>query len=321
MSRVRQEVNRKWTADDLVREGTRRFRRSRVFFGHGTDNARDEAAWLVSHALGCAVDQLPQRRLKPVPPATAERILRLFSRRITERQPAAYLTREAWLGDVRFYVDERVIVPRSHIAPLLQERLHPWIGRAGRIRSVLDLCTGSGCLAILAARAFSRARVEASDISASALAVAKRNVAAFRLGRRIRLVRSDLFAKLRRGRYDLILCNPPYVTASSMRRLPPEYRHEPALALAGGPDGLSLVRRILAQSRAHLNPGGLLVLEIGRGRARMERAFPGLRFIWPDVHEKHAVCIVEREMLGTYGRGSSSEMKSSRTRCGVSSRN
>ena len=269
-----------------------------MVFGHGTDNARDEAAWLVSHALDCTVDQLLLKPSQPVPPATADRILTLFSRRINERKPAAYLTHQAWLGNARFYVDERVIVPRSHIAGLLQERLHPWIGRAGRIRSVLDVCTGSGCLAILSACAFSRARVDASDISTSALAVAKRNVDAFRLGRRIRLVRSDLFTKLRRRRYDLILCNPPYVTAGSMRRLPPEYRHEPALALAGGPDGLNLVRQILAQSGAHLNPGGLLVLEIGRGRARLERAFPHLPFIWPDVGENHAVCIVEREMLG-----------------------
>ena len=248
--------------------------------------------------MKCDVDQLQQAPSKFIPPATAKRILGLFSRRVRERKPAAYLTREAWLGDLRFYVDERVIVPRSHIATLLQEHLEPWVRDRNRIRSVLDLCTGSGCLAILSARAFSRARVDASDVSPSALAVARRNIEAFRLGRRIRVVRSDLFKKLHGRRYDLIICNPPYVTTTSMRRLPAEYRHEPALALTGGSDGLKLVRRILNEARGHLNPGGLLVIEVGRSRARLEHACPMIPFIWPEVGQGNAVCVVECEMLG-----------------------
>jgi len=266
------------------------------------------------------VDGLRQAPSKFIPPATAKRILSLFSRRVRERKPAAYLTREAWLGGLRFYVDERVIVPRSHIATLLQAHLQPWVRDRNRIRSVLDLCTGSGCLAILSARAFSRARVDASDVSPSALAVARRNIEAFRLGRRIRVVRSDLFEKLHGRRYDLIICNPPYVTTTAMRRLPAEYRHEPALALTGGSDGLKIVRRILSEARGHLNPGGLLVIEVGRGRSRLEHAFPTIPFIWPEVGQDNAVCVVEREMLGVYPPVRSREAKSSRTRAGGNSR-
>jgi ribosomal protein L3 glutamine methyltransferase len=229
--------------------------------------------------------------------AVAERIIRLFDRRIQERKPAAYLTHEAWLGDLRFYVDERVIVPRSHIAALLPEGLLPWIGNPGTVKSVLDLCTGSGYLAILSAHAFPNARIDAADISAPALAVARRNVRDHRLSRRIRLLRSDLYSKLRGKRYDLIVCNPPYVTTSRMRRLPPEYRHEPGLALAGGADGLDVVRRILAESSAHLKPRGLLVVEVGRGRRRLERAFRKIPFIWLETHAADAVFLVEREEI------------------------
>ena len=320
MRRRRTAHSRGWTAGALVREGARRFRKARIGFGHGTFNARDEAAWLVSHALKCASEQIFLSPSKPVAPAAALRILDLFRRRVAERKPAAYLIHEAWLGGLRFYIDERAIVPRSHIAGLLQARLEPWVMASRSVRSVLDLCTGSGCLAVLSARAFPRARVDAVDVSSSALAVARRNVDAFRLSHRIRLVRSDLFANLRTKRYDLILCNPPYVTASAMDHLPPEYRHEPKLALAGGRDGLTLVRRILARSGAHLNAQGLLVVEVGSGRARVERTFRGIPLIWPDVGESHAVFIVEREALADYGRGSSRASSSSRTRPRVNSR-
>ena len=260
-------------------------------------NAADEAAWLVSHALREAPAAVHPGRSDTVPPAAAKRIYRLFERRIRERIPAAYLTREAWLGELRFYVDQRVIVPRSHIAALLRERLEPWIGDPGRIGSVLDLCTGCGSLAILSARAFERARTDATDISRAALAVARRNVRTHRLGRRIRLIRSDLLTKLHGRRYDLIVCNPPYVTASSMRRLPPEYRHEPGLALAGGPDGLDIVRRVIAEAGAHLKPHGVMVVEVGRGRQRVERAFPAIPFIWPDAAPGSAVFVLERAAL------------------------
>ena len=224
----------------------------------------------------------------------AERIIRLFNRRIRERKPAAYLIREAWLGDRRFYVDERAIVPRSHIAALLHEGLSPWIRRPDNIRSVLDLCTGSGCLAVLAAYAFPNARIDATDISRPALEVARRNVRAHRLTRRVRVIRSDLYSRLRGKRYDLVLCNPPYVTSNAMRRLPAEYHHEPRLALAGGADGLDVVRRILAESGAHLQPGGLLVVEVGRGRRRLERSFPDMGFVWPESVAGSAVFLIGR---------------------------
>ena len=285
------------TVGELVREGARRFRRARLSFGHGTFNARSEAAWLALHALHLPPDPKPCVLSRTLSTHAAERILRLFERRIRERKPAAYLTHEAWIGNLRFYVDERVIVPRSHIADLLRSDLAPWVVRPNRIKKVLDLCTGSGCLAILAARAFPRARIDAADISECALAVARRNVMTHRVGGRIRLVRSDLYSKLSGKRYDLIICNPPYVTSANMRRLPPEYRHEPRLSLAGGPDGLRIVRRVLAQSREHLAPGGLLVVEVGRGRRRVEREFEKISFFWPETHAGGAVLVVEREAL------------------------
>jgi ribosomal protein L3 glutamine methyltransferase len=267
-----------WTAASLIREGSRRFRRARLAYGHGTTNARDEAAWLALHALKLPLAATPAVLALPVGERPAHRVLALFEKRIRSRKPAAYLTREAWLAGLPFYVDERVIVPRSHIAHLLADRLAPWASPS--VKTVLDLCTGSGCLAILAARAFPRARVDAADISAAALAVARINVRRYRMGRRVRLVRSDLYSALGERRYDLIVCNPPYVTAASMRRLPREYRREPRIALAGGVDGLDVVRAIVQQAGDRLEPGGTLVMEVGSGRARVERAFPRIPFIW-----------------------------------------
>ena len=285
------------TARDLVREGARRFRRAHLTFGHGTANATDEAAWLVLHTLGLPPDATRDVLSRAVAPAMARRIIRLFERRVREGKPAAYLIREAWLEGKRFYVDERVIVPRSHIAALLQEGLSPWAGRPGKIKSVLDLCTGSGCLAILAAQAFPNAQIDAADISRPALAVARRNVREHRLSRRIRVIRSDIYSGLRGKHYDLILCNPPYVTGEAMRRLPAEYRHEPRRALAGGVDGLDIVRRILMESGAHLREKGLLVVEVGRGRRRLERVFPNTGFIWPETAAGDAVFLLDREAL------------------------
>ena len=252
------------TLAELIARTEKRFKAARLHYGHGTANARDEAAFLVLRAL-----RLPFSRplSEPVSVRSAARVESLVKRRIAERIPAAYLLREAWLDGQRFYVDRRVIIPRSHIAFMLKELPEP--------KTVLDLCTGSGCLAVLATRAFPRARVTASDLSADALAVARRNV-----GRRIRLVQSDLFDKVK-GSFDLIVTNPPYVTTRSMRRLPAEYRYEPGLALAAGSDGLDIVRRILAEAPARLNPGGRLICEVGDGRKAVERAFPRLRLRWP----------------------------------------
>ena len=263
------------TLRQLVSEVALALRRAPLRYGHGTSNARDEAAFLVLRGLGLPFDAPADRAI-----ATRERtrIARLLRRRIRERMPVAYLLREAWLADTPFYVDRRVIIPRSHIAAMLQERMRPWLRR--NPRRVLDLCTGSGCLAVRAAKAFPRAQVDAADLSAGALAVAERNMARHRLRSRIRLVRSDLLDGLGDARYDLIVSNPPYVTAAAMRALPGEYRHEPRMALAGGADGLGLVRRILAGAAQALTPRGLLVCEIGAGRRALQRAYPRLPFVW-----------------------------------------
>jgi len=285
------------SAGALVRHGARRFRAAGLAFGHGTANARDEAAWLVLHALDLPHDTGTAVLDQLVPPRAARRVLDLFERRVRTRKPAAYLIHEAWLGDLRFHVDERVAVPRSHIARLLRDGLAPWISDPRTVTSALDLGTGSGCLAVLLALRFPGTRIDAADTSSAALAVARINAAAYRLGHRIRLVRSDLFSRLRGKTYDLIVSNPPYVTAAAMRRLPREYRHEPRRALAGGGDGLDVVRRIMQCASAHLRPGGLLVVEVGSGRRRLERAFPRVQFTWPDVAAGDPVFLVERERL------------------------
>jgi len=253
------------TLEKLIEKTAARFRAARLHYGHGTDNARDEAAFLVLRGFGLPFDTDLDR------PGDPGRIEKLIEKRIKQRIPAAYLLNEAWLDGLPFYVDRRVIIPRSHIALLLRDlRVAP--------RRILDLCTGSGCLAILAARAFPKARVDASDISAAALSVARRNLRKHR--KSIRLVRSDLFAELE-GRYDLIVANPPYVSTPSMRKLPPEYRYEPGLALAGGGDGLEFASRIIAGAPGFLNPAGLLVCEVGENRKALERAYPRTPFVWP----------------------------------------
>ncbi len=264
------------TLDELVRDAARRLRRAPLHYGHGTSNARDEAAFLVLRGLGLPFDARADRA---VTAKELRRVEGLLRRRIGERVPVPYLLNEAWLAGASFYVDRRVIIPRSHIAALLQQEMRPWLHRPAR--RVLDLCTGTGCLAVLAAQAFPRALVDAADVSAAALAVAQRNVARHGLRGRVRVLRADLFEGLGRRRYDLIISNPPYVDARAMRALPPEYRHEPRLALAGGADGLALVRRILRDAGGHLNPGGLLVCEVGRGRGLLERAYPRTPFAWP----------------------------------------
>ena len=223
---------------------------------------------------------------------------RLIEERVRTRRPLAYLIKEAWLGEHRFYVDERVIVPRSFIAELLRDGLSPWVSRPTQVRRALDLCAGSGCLAILLALAFPDATVDATDVSRAALAVARRNVRAYRLGRRVSLARADLFSGVEPARYDLIVANPPYVDSATMRKLPPEYRHEPRLALGGGRDGLRFVRRILQGAAGFLRPRGLLLVEIGHNRRSLERAFPRLPFIWPETSAGHdCVFLLSREDL------------------------
>ena len=268
------------THGDWLRYAEQRFRRARLAFGHGTDNAYDEAAWLLLHVVKRPYDDLAGALPLALTAPQRRRVLALIEKRIATRKPLAHLLREAWLGKHRFYVDERVIVPRSHIAELLHAGLAPWIERPSRVRHALDMCTGSGCLGVLLALSFGKAKVDAVDVSASALAVARRNVKDYGLQRRVRLVRSDMFAELDDFRYDLIVANPPYVDAQAMARLPAEYQREPRLALAGGRDGLAFVRRILADARRHLSPRGVLVVEIGNNRKALERAYPALPFTW-----------------------------------------
>lgn len=265
---------------DLLRYAVTRFTAAHLAFGHGTDNPYDEAAYLILHTLHLPLDRLEPFLDARLLPREIEQLLSVVERRAAERMPAAYLTREAWLGDYRFYVDERVIVPRSHIAELIDQGLAAWLPEPGRVQRALDLCTGSGCLAVLLALAFPAAEVDAVDISADALEVARRNVADYQLQSRIRVVQSDLFDAVQGRRYDLIVSNPPYVCSAEMQRLPQEYRREPALALAGGTDGLDIVRRILVQARAHLQPRGVILIEVGSGRAAAESAFPELSPTW-----------------------------------------
>ncbi len=252
-----------------------------VAFGHGTTNAFDEAAWLVLWALGLSLDALDEHALRALAPHEHARIEALIEQRIRTRQPAAYLTHEAWLQGVPFYVDERAIVPRSFIAELLADgSIDAWL--SAQTRRVLDLCTGNGSLAVLAAMAYPEVIVDAADISDDALAVARINVERHGLGERITLHRSNLLDALP-DRYDLILCNPPYVNATSMATLPLEYRAEPELALAGGTDGMDLIRTLLRQAPAHLSDDGVLVLEIGNEREHFERAFAHLPVVWLDT--------------------------------------
>ncbi|HJS04269.1 MAG TPA: 50S ribosomal protein L3 N(5)-glutamine methyltransferase [Variovorax sp.] len=266
------------TVIELIEAGERQLAAAGVAFGHGTGNAFDEAAWLVLWRLGLPLDGLDEAAERPVSPADAARVAELLAARIATRKPAAYLTREAWLQGVPFYVDERAIVPRSFIAELLADgTIDPWLGE--HTQRVLDLCTGNGSLAVLAALSYPDIRVDAADLSTEALEVAAINLARHQLDDRITLVESDGLAALR-GPYDLILCNPPYVNAQSMAALPAEYRAEPELALAGGADGMDFVRRLFADAPSRMSEHAVLVLEIGNEREHFEAAFPNLEVVW-----------------------------------------
>ncbi|WP_127996617.1 50S ribosomal protein L3 N(5)-glutamine methyltransferase [Piscinibacter defluvii] len=288
------------TLIELVQAEAQRLKEAGVSFGHGTTNAFDEAAWLVLWALGLPLEALEPNAQKTLGDEQLAKARALVTERIETRRPAAYLTREAWLQNVPFYVDERVIVPRSFIAELLADgeqegTLDAWL--SDRTQRVLDLCTGNGSLAVIAALAYPEVTVDAADISDDALAVARINVDRHRLGARITLLKSDLLDGVR-GPYDLIVCNPPYVNAQSMAALPPEYRAEPALALAGGTDGMDLVRRILRDAPARMSPEAVLVLEIGHERSNFERAFPRAEVAWlPTSAGDDQVLLMTRDAL------------------------
>jgi ribosomal protein L3 glutamine methyltransferase len=268
------------TLRDVLRFAVTRFNEAGLAFGHGQADAFEEAAFIVLRTLNLPLERLEFFADAYLTHGEINELLQTIDRRTKKRVPAAYLLNEAWLQGYRFYVDERVIVPRSFIAELLKDELRHWIDDPDTVSDVLDLCTGSACLAIMAADLFTKARVDAVDSSAEALQVARRNVGDYHFEDRISLIKSDLFAAVPTKRYDLIICNPPYVTDAAMAKLPKEYSHEPKAALAGGVDGMSLVRTIVRQARGHLKRGGLLIVEVGDGRAAVEKALGDIPLTW-----------------------------------------
>jgi len=286
------------TARDILRFAVSRFNEANLSFGHGSATAFDEAVYLILHTLHLPLDNLDPFVDATLTRAECSKVLKIIERRVKERLPAAYLTHEAWLGPHRFYVDPNVIVPRSFIAEMLLDNLHPWILVPDRVKHVLDLCTGSGCLAILAALSFPTATVDAVDLSAEALKVAARNLNDYALNERVQLIESDMFAKLKGRKYDVIISNPPYVTAESMAALPQEYLHEPRMALASGKDGLDHVRIIMEAAPRFLNKNGLLIIEAGFNREGVEEAFSGLPLTWVETSVGgEVVFLVTREEL------------------------
>lgn len=267
---------------DFLHWGANRFDRAGLHFGHGTDNPVDEAAFLVAAVLRVDHGHLENLARRELTIREKELVFDLFQRRLDERRPAAYLVGEAWFAGLSFYVDERVLVPRSPIAELIGECFVPWV-EPGKVLRILDLCAGSGCIGIACAYAFPAAGVDCVDISEDALAVTARNIAQHGLADRVRAVRSDLFAALGENRYDLIVSNPPYVSQASLDELPAEYGYEPRLGLEAGPDGLQVVREILYHASAHLNSGGVLVAEVGESAESLEEAFPRTPFVWLDL--------------------------------------
>lgn len=267
------------TLRDMVRWGASQFNAACLGFGHGFDNAWDEALFLARHALHLTPNDDAYAADAQLLLAERRQILALYQRRIRERKPAAYLTREAWFAGFPFYVDERVLIPRSPIAELIEQRFSPWLDQQSEPR-ILDLCTGSGCIAIACALHLPEAQVDAVDISAEALTVAARNIKHHQVEDRVHLIQSDLFDGLAEGMYDLIVSNPPYIDEADLLRLPMEYKHEPQLGLSGGKDGLDIIRRILARAGRYLSDNGVLIVEVGRSAQRLSEVYPDLPVVW-----------------------------------------
>lgn len=300
MSQIHNISNELQTIRDYLRWGVSEFGRAGLFFGHGTDNAYDEARVLVSHVLNLPFDFEPNLLDARLAMFEREAILGLLKRRIDERVPAAYLTKEAWFGGLSFYVDERVLVPRSPIAELIAQDFEPWLSGTYPQR-ILDLCTGSGCIGIACAYQFEDARVDLADISLDAINVADINIARHELSDRVRAVQSDVFEWLEGERYDLIVSNPPYVDAEDLADMPAEYHREPALGLASGPDGLDITRQILRNAAKYLNTGGVIVVEVGNSCVALDEAFPTVPFMWLEFERGgHGVFVMTKEQLLEY---------------------
>jgi len=278
MDRI-QAIRELATIRDYVRWGMSRFNEAGLFYGHGTDNSQDEAAYLVLHTLNLPVQVHESFFDTRLTEAERKQVVTILMRRVDERIPAPYLTHEAWFAGMPFYVDERVLIPRSPIAELIEAQFQPW-AKPEKVANILDLCTGGGCIAIACAVAFPEAQVDAADISEDALAVAQRNIRDFGLEEQMRAVQSDLFSNLKGCKYDIIVSNPPYVDAQDMADLPPEFRHEPRLALEAGEDGLDLVFAIMHQAMYHLEADGILIVEVGNSREALVELLPEVEFIW-----------------------------------------
>lgn len=286
------------TIRDILRYAVTSFNTEKLFFGHGSDNAFDEAVYLILHTLRLPLDQLDQFVDANLSCNEINDLAQVINHRAKDRIPAAYITNEAWLSGYRFFVDRRVIIPRSFIAELILEQFSPWLEYPSNINYILDLCTGSGCLAILLANVFPQAKIDAVDISQAALEVAQKNIQDYMLEKRITLIQSNLYQELSGQSYDLIISNPPYVTTNSMYKLPIEYQHEPKLGLAGGIDGMDLVRKIVKYAKQHLTPQGALIVEIGNQRTYVEKIFPTLNLIWLNTSNKEdAVFLLKNQPL------------------------
>jgi len=303
MSETENVLGELFSVRDFVRYGVTLFNREELYFGHGTDNALDEATGLVLYALHLPPDMPGHFMESTLMEGEKKDILALFERRVKERMPMAYLTQEAWFAGHEFYVDERVLVPRSPLAELINSQFEPWV-ESDKLISILDLCTGSGCIAIACAYALPDADVDAVDISQDALDVAGINVRQHHMNDQVELIQSDLFKGLTGRKYDLIITNPPYVDAEEMINLPEEFRQEPALGLASGQDGLDAIRVILKQAASFLNPDGLLIAEVGASEAALQAAYPEFPFMWFSFEQGGSgVFMLTREQLDQYFLG------------------